>query len=527
MADEVIDLEDDNDEPSMPAVTSRRGTRTKETASTAAAAAGSADAPFEIGDDDDEVTEAWGPPPRRDLAALQEIATQWRGSCVPVTDAERLKELGVNDESHAPLMWKCARGHEWECMAEDVALQRFWCPHWKCLRGVHPLRRGIAETALPPAASRASPSTHSSTGGDPAPVDGGLPRADQLLQMAKASQCILLVRQPSAGVDVDPVANAHAVQQWRCPAGCEFHQSLAEGFRVPGWCPKCMRNGEAVLRELSNIAAQHDGQCVRIIGSSGFRPLQQLRWHRDDQTLMEMRCARKHPFAASIDVLRRNGWCPTCEAEQAQARRRQEEEEYQRHEEEQHRQQQQQQQQQHRQQMLQEQQRQRYEQQQKQQKQQQRRDQHYDNGAGSSGAGSSRSARGKAPMYNAYMTEEEAAAEQARLFANANAKRKRAQQQRMPPPPAPAPAPMVLPPPPELDKCELSVAVQHVLQYRHAPPLYTLGLARGLEGDHDAIRKQYKMLARRLHPDKCDHESANEAFGAIMSAFQKLAPRPA
>ena len=46
-----------------------------------------------------------------------------------------------------------------------------------------------------------------------------------------------------------------------------------------------------------------------------------------------------------------------------------------------------------------------------------------------------------------------------------------------------------------------------------------------LTGFADAVRKQYKQLVLRLHPDKCSHERAREAFDAVHSAYAKLAPQ--
>ena len=101
-----------------------------------------------------------------------------------------------------------------------------------------------------------------------------------------------------------------------------------------------------------------------------------------------------------------------------------------------------------------------------------------------------------------------------------------ANQHRPLPPRAPAPAPLPpppLPPPPALLECDVNALVQHVLSYPRAHPhgaCYCLGLASGATAD--AVRKQYKQLALRLHPDKCAHAKAREAFDAVHSAYNKL-----
>jgi curved DNA-binding protein CbpA len=42
-----------------------------------------------------------------------------------------------------------------------------------------------------------------------------------------------------------------------------------------------------------------------------------------------------------------------------------------------------------------------------------------------------------------------------------------------------------------------------------------------VEVDH--VRKQYRVLARTVHPDKCDHPRATEAFQLLSEAFDVLA----
>ena len=41
----------------------------------------------------------------------------------------------------------------------------------------------------------------------------------------------------------------------------------------------------------------------------------------------------------------------------------------------------------------------------------------------------------------------------------------------------------------------------------------------------EVIRKQYKQLALRLHPDKCEDPRVREAFDAMASAYQKVFSR--
>ena len=85
------------------------------------------------------------------------------------------------------------------------------------------------------------------------------------------------------------------------------------------------------------------------------------------------------------------------------------------------------------------------------------------------------------------------------------------------------PTPPAQPPPALLD-IDVALTIQHVLHFRTSP-LYCLGLTAGPATTADAIRKQYHKLSKRVHPDKCTHERAKEAFNAITDAYQKLAPQ--
>lgn len=81
---------------------------------------------------------------------------------------------------------------------------------------------------------------------------------------------------------------------------------------MPG-CAGCMDNeGLKMLREMTAIAADRGGACVRLLD-----PM--MTWHEDPGSLFEMRCERDHRFAASIHVLQAGGWCPVCENELAAA----------------------------------------------------------------------------------------------------------------------------------------------------------------------------------------------------------------
>ena len=125
------------------------------------------------------------------------------------------------------------------------------------------------------------------------------------------------------------------------------------------------------------------------------------------------------------------------------------------------------------------------------------------------------------------MSQEEMLAEQQRLFEEARQRLHDRQPgpnsawnaREAPPPSWRTPPPAALPPLPALLTMEASAAVQHVLRYRLSS-FYCLGLADN--ASPDAIRAQYKKLALRLHPDKCEHPDAREAFDAMAEAYHRI-----
>ena len=51
-------------------------------------------------------------------------------------------------------------------------------------------------------------------------------------------------------------------------------------------------------------------------------------------------------------------------------------------------------------------------------------------------------------------------------------------------------------------------------------PYAVLGLAP--DADAAALRRAYRRLALRLHPDKCAEPNAREAFNAMAAAYKRI-----
>ena len=392
-----------------------------------------------------------------------------------------------------------------QATADTVRLEHFWCPRWICLRKAHPLAAAAARGAgsLPP----------------PLRFD-----AAALMRIARHCGCTPCDDDDAVGSAGDALGIR---REWRCAHGCEFEQTLADGASVPGWCPACIEHGEGLLRDLSKGAASRGGQCVSLQRA-------QLRWHRDSSSHVRVQCRSAHhqAFVITVEQLKgvtatRGPWCPACVEEEraaanaaasssssanpatqaahdASARQAVQEAAARAVAAAQ---------------------------------------------AGSAGpsrvggapsgsarqsaaAGLGRAQKRPAPPRSAEEMEAERqyhAREQQRLFeqaARAQQARRRQQEQQQqqqqqqqatPPWPTAQTAGLLL----EMDVAQLAV---HVLSLQ-AWPWHCLGLPP--HTDADAVRKQYKALALRLHPDKTDIPTAQGAFDAITKSFKTIYTPPA
>ena len=200
--------------------------------------------------------------PAEQLSELQALAKAWRGECLS----------SVGELSNPRLRWRCSRGHEFEASAESVKMQRVWCPRWKCQRGNHPMCAQPLDRKPPPGV---------------------------LLEMCRASGCRPLNTENHLIQDVD------SKLQWVCAHGCRFEQSLLDGEKVPGWCPRCDADRREKLRAAQEIASRRGGQTVEA-------PADTLRWHRDMGAAVQVCCAQKHTFPLGLKKIIDGDWCPDC-----------------------------------------------------------------------------------------------------------------------------------------------------------------------------------------------------------------------
>ena len=227
----------------------------------------SAEMPVNLDASDEESAPEQKPDPaapshtEQHLLMVQRHAQTFRGECLS------------REFSMQAMEWKCSRGHEWTAGVQQVLHQFVWCPHWKCQRGKHP----VTTDAVTQFVARRSVECH----------------------LARAKLCGCELRE-DAPTEID------AVVRWRCrmkACAAEFEQSLFQSTHVPGVCPECEANRQLYLRRLSEKAAAHGGQIVRLDEPH-------LHWHRlPEKTRVRVLCEHKHEFLASIAQLMDGAWC--------------------------------------------------------------------------------------------------------------------------------------------------------------------------------------------------------------------------
>ena len=196
------------------------------------------------------------------LLDLRALALAKQGECLAYAPSERAR-------------WRCAAGHEWESAVDDVQLRGMWCPHMDCMRATFRRREARAAGPLPPKAV--------------------------LMRAADACGCELQGAAPA-------LASSERCA-WRCSAGgCQFEATLAQCHAVPGWCPTCADHRASVVKRVAEVAKRHKGH----LGTVHSR---ELRWHRHTKTQLSGCCAHGHTFRSTLGAVIDGNWCPTCAVE--------------------------------------------------------------------------------------------------------------------------------------------------------------------------------------------------------------------
>lgn len=176
------------------------------------------------------------------LDDIHALARLQGGECL----ATQYKQIGE------PLLFRCAKGHEWKARPLDIKHKHSWCPY--CA--------GLARLSL---------------------------EAAQTMAKAHGGEC--LSRE---------YVNSKSPLLWRCEKGHEWKNSLSGVRNQKQWCPYCAGKARLTIELMRGIATSRGGMCLsEIYVNSGTK----LLW----------RCSHGHKWLATPDNIKNRGtWCPVC-----------------------------------------------------------------------------------------------------------------------------------------------------------------------------------------------------------------------
>jgi hypothetical protein len=175
------------------------------------------------------------------IEEARQIASSKNGQC--------LSEKYVNSSS--PLLWKCAKSHEWYKSLYYVKNLDAWCP--EC--------RKISQK-LEPAKDFA---------------------------LSKGGICLS-----------EKYINNKSPLKWICAKGHEWQASFSSVKNYNSWCPYCAKRGlKHDIEFAKSLAYKKNGKCLSEIYTETNQP---LLWS----------CAKYHKWNASLHSIQRGSWCPHC-----------------------------------------------------------------------------------------------------------------------------------------------------------------------------------------------------------------------
>lgn len=183
---------------------------------------------------------------RLTIEEMQQIAVARGGLC--------LSDTYVNNSS--PLLWQCARQHQWQATAMSVKNGGGWC-----IRCFHDSTR------------------------------------DTLDKMQALAQ------KRGGNVLSDTYVNCATTLRWSCAQGHTW-EAMPSQVSTGSWCPQCKDNASKnkalrIIEELRQIASERGGLCLSDSYVNTDTPLQ---WQ----------CAQQHRWYAIPNSIKRGSWCQIC-----------------------------------------------------------------------------------------------------------------------------------------------------------------------------------------------------------------------
>jgi queuine/archaeosine tRNA-ribosyltransferase len=173
------------------------------------------------------------------IQAMQQLADSRGGRC--------LSDTYVDNKT--PLLWKCAKGHEWMAIPSNVK-RGSWCPEcWGHIKPTIQHMHRLAET--------------------------------------RGGRCLS-----------DEYINAHARLLWQCKEGHQW-KAIPDSIQRGSWCAKCSGKAKLTIQHMHRLAETREGKCLSDT-------------YVDNKTPLWWECKEGHRWKAQPNNIGTGEWCPQC-----------------------------------------------------------------------------------------------------------------------------------------------------------------------------------------------------------------------
>ncbi|MFJ7831850.1 zinc-ribbon domain-containing protein [Peribacillus sp. NPDC097284] len=168
------------------------------------------------------------------------------------------------------LLWKCARGHEWDAIPSPMIHRGVWCPSCARERAANPELTVINDNKVVSANSRRLTIEHA-----------------RKLAEEKKGRCLS-----------DKYINARMKLTWKCEEGHTW-EAPYDSIRSGRWCRVCARIEPNTIEKAQQLAAKKNGRCLS-------------REYRNTSEKLTWMCAEGHKWEASYSNVYSGKWCKVC-----------------------------------------------------------------------------------------------------------------------------------------------------------------------------------------------------------------------
>lgn len=152
-----------------------------------------------------------------------------------------------------PLLWQCAKGHEWKATLDNVRSKGSWCPTCQGLK----------------------PHT--------------------------IWECRAVAKQKGGSCLSTEYAGENTKLLWECSLGHRWEavpKTILAKIK-PTWCPYCAKNRPVKIEEMQQLAIKRGGECISTE-------------YLGDGKKLVWKCTCGHYFSGTPSNVKRGRWCPSC-----------------------------------------------------------------------------------------------------------------------------------------------------------------------------------------------------------------------